>query len=967
MKPVRPRLFTGCLACLAALGCLAAFAAALLEANDSLWIRHSGFSSLQTGEPGNSGANLYVSSKGRIQTINRWDLNLDGELDLLFTQDHNSVYTPDTLIYWGGKNGYQSLLPDMWQLRAPFSLLKAIESASQRVTRLPTSGGGRSKIADLNLDGFPDIVICNFQHNYRTDQPAYIYWGGPEGFQPSHRTDLPALLAGGLAVGDLNGDALPEVVLANHGSERGERSGFRQHLESYIYWGNLTGFSTEHRTSLPTISATDVASGDFNGDQHPDLAFLNHNSQEQSLYLYWGDGQGGFSKHRRQVLSRDDLQVGERPRGWEGASQGMKTLLAARVNDDQVTDLVVAGSEKAILFYGSTGGLLPGTAVTLPSNDCLGMEAADLNRDGRVDLILANSGGRDNPLVDSTIYWASEEGFDPERRTDLPTQGAATVQAAHLNEDGFVDLLFGNSRGPEGSDVPSYIYWGGPGDFAAHRRAELTGFGVVSSGVADFNRDDHPDILLVSHLSGIDVLPSVIFWGRPDHYYSSAATTLIEPGGNMEYSIADLDDDDYPDIVFVRGNKNIVLWGSASGFHKGDETELPVTSGIATSVADLNRDGFLDILVAITGTPGGTAKAAIVWGNAERFRNAKISRWNLVGPGIEATAIADLNKDGFLDLIFPEAGSDVSEVFWGTAAGYSADNVLRLKANGAPHAVPADLDNDGWLDLIFASGFSNEQHSVHTNTLIYWGSPLGFSEKALIAVEGFTTLDATVADFNHDGHLDIATSNYRSDTTRELPAFIYWGGAGRDFSEKRRTLLEAHSSSAIDSLDLNRDGWVDLLVSNHQIHFDHAAGTNIYWGGPKGFSSQRRHHIPTVGVHLDAMVDAGSVYDRRYEWGYTSAPVQAPAGAAFAALHWKAETRWGTDVKFQVRSAGTEEGLRNAPWKGHSGEDSFYRQSGAALSDLAQDHGWLQYRAVLTSPDGGNSAILTEIAIQCAR
>ena len=71
------------------------------------------------------------------------------------------------------------------------------------------------------------------------------------------------------------------------------------------------------------------------------------------------------------------------------------------------------------------------------------------------------------------------------------------------------------------------------------------------------------------------MLPSVIFWGRPDHYYIQAATTLIEPGGNMEYSIADLDDDDYPDIVFVRGNKNIVLWGSASGFHKGDETELP--------------------------------------------------------------------------------------------------------------------------------------------------------------------------------------------------------------------------------------------------------------------------------------------------------------------------------------------------------------------------------------------------------
>ena len=75
----------------------------------------------------------------------------------------------------------------------------------------------------------------------------------------------------------------------------------------------------------------------------------------------------------------------------------------------------------------------------------------------------------------------------------------------------------------------------------------------------------------------------------------------------------------------------------------------------------------------------------------------------------------------------------------------------------------------------------------------------------------------------------------------------------------------------------------------------------------------------------------------------------------------------GPGVKFQIRSASTEAGLGNAAWKGPSGEDSFYEQSGTALSGLAKDHGWLQYRAVLTSPDGGNSAILTEVAIQCGR
>lgn len=963
MKPVRVCFFTCCLAYFAAITCVAIFGPTLLEGNDSLWIRHKGFSSLQKGQPSNSGANLYVSSKGRIQTINRWDLNLDGELDLVFTQDHNSVYTPDSLIYWGGQNGYTSLLPDMWRLRAPFSLLKTLETASRHVTRLPTSGGGRSSIADLNLDGYLDIVICNFQHNYRTDQPVYIYWGGPEGFRPENRTDLPAFLASGLAVKDLNGDGLPEIVLANHGSERGETSGFRQHLESYIYWGNLNGFSIERRSSLPTISATDVASADLNGDGHFDLAFLNHNSEEQSLYIYWGDGTGGFGKHSRQVLSKDALQVGERSLGWVGARQGMKTLLAAHLDSNEISDLVVAGSQKAIIFYGSSEGLSTESSVTLPANDCLGMEAADLNRDGRVDLILANSGGRGNPLVDSTVFWATQDGFKPDRRTNLPTQGAATVQTADLNGDSFLDLLFGNSRGPDSSDVPSYIYWGGFDGFASHRRTELTGFGTISSGVADFNRDNHPDILLVSHLSGTGVLPTAIYWGRPDHYYSSAASTLIKPGGNMEYSIADLDDDDYPDMVINRDNKSVILWGSSGGFTK--ETELPITKSIATSIADLNRDGYLDIVLAITANPGETAKAAIAWGNPKRFEDPKINLWDLAGPAIESTAIADLNKDGFLDLIFPEAGIEFSEIFWGSPKGYSADNVLAIKANGTPHAVPADLDNDGWLDLIFASGFSKKKYTVHVDTLIYWGSPQGFFENSTTGVEGFTTLDATVADFDRDGNLDIATTNYRSDTTRELPAFIYWGGTGRDFSKKRRTLLEAHSSSAIDSLDLNRDGWVDLLISNHQKNFDHAAGTNIYWGGPEGFSNKRRHHIPTVGVHLDAMVDIGNIYNRRYEWGYTSVPTQAPPEASFNSLHWTAKTPWGTQVKFQVRTANTEGGLKNTSWQGPSGKASFYRESGTTLSKLDKNHAWLQYRAIFTSPDGGNSAILTEVAIKC--
>ena len=938
------------------------------QSSSSVWIRQSGFEGLKGGSTGDSGANLYLSAKGRLQTINRWDLNRDGELDLLFTQDHNSVYNPDSLIYWGGSDGFQSLLPDLWRLRAPFSLLGYIEQASSRITRLPTAGGGRCQIADLNGDGYLDIVFGNYMHNFRTDQPAYIYWGGAQGFKEKNRTELPAYLAGGVAVGDFNGDGLQDVVLANHGDESGENLGFGHNLESYIYWGNLNGYDVSRRTSIPTISAADVAAGDFNGDGSLDLAFVNYNSQEQSSYIYWGDGKGGFSEQRRQVLRRAELRLPATGRGRFGWITGMKTLLAADLNSDRFRDLVVGGTGNAVILYGSEGGLDVGRTADLPAQNCQGMEASDLNRDGYVDLVLANEGAYKQAPPASTVYWGGKQGFSADRRTELPTIGAASVKAADLNQDGILDLLFGNAHDAEVQDVPSQIYWGGPSGFAAYRRSDLQGFGVIGAGVADLNRDGKLDVLLVSHLSGSGVLPSTIFWGNKEHYYSGASISLIDPGGEMEDSVADLDDDGYPDIVFMQERRGFVWWGSPWGFSKENRSGLPVESPMSHCVADLNRDGHLDIVFGIPAAPGEKrARAMIVWGNSDRFKQARTDALQLSGPGLESNAIADLNKDGYLDLIFPVALSAHSEIWWGGSEGYNSDKVTKLEANGSAHAAVADLDHDSWLDVVFTADLDPSKRSVNSQAFIYWGSAEGFSAKARTAVEGFTTLDATIADFNRDGHLDLAFTNYKSDTTRDLPAMIYWGDGSRNFSEKRRMLLDANSSSAIDALDLNRDGWVDLVVSNHQIDFDHAAGTNIYWGSDKGFSRLNRTHLPTIGVHLDAMVDAGNIYNRKYEWDYVSTPLEVPQGTKFARLQWKADTELGTGVKFQVRSAATRNSLDKAAWSGPNGATSYYTESGPKLAGVEREQRWLQYRAVLHSPDGGNSPLLTEVALECSQ
>ncbi len=174
------------------------------------------------------------------------------------------------------------------------------------------------------------------------------------------------------------------------------------------------------------------------------------------------------------------------------------------------------------------------------------------------------------------------------------------------------------------------------------------------------------------------------------------------------------------------------------------------------------------------------------------------------------------------------------------------------------------------------------------------------------------------------------------------------------------------ASSSVDALDLNHDGWPDLVVTNHQKNFSHTSGSFIYWGGPAGFANERRSLVPSIGAHLDAMVDAGNIRDRKFEWTLESVPVEAPAGQRFARIRWQAETALGTGVKFQVRTAATAAELSRAPWSGPSGAGSAYTISDTALVAVPAGHGWLQYRAVLTSPDGANSACLESVEFTLA-
>ncbi len=958
--------------------CGLAVAGGLARAGADAVIRH-GPAELRRGTLADAGAGTYVSARG-FQTIHRWDLNRDGEIDLVFTQDHNADYAPDAMIYWGAEDGPESLQPELPALRSPYTLLRHAEQALHRVTWLPSFGGGRCRIADLNHDSFPDIVSGNMMHNFRQDMPAYIYWGGPGGYRESDRTQLPAYIASGIAVGDFNEDGLPDIAIANQGFERGFDARFGEmthYRESYVYWGHPAGFDPVRRLSLPTVAAADVAAGDFNGDGHLDLAFVNNLHAEQSVYVYWSDGTGHFTESARQVLAVAAAAAGE-----------LHAALAADLDRDGVADLVVGGDRRAYLFRGTKAGLVPAPLPELPAENCQALKAADLNGDGWTDLVVANS-GTEPAQPKSVIYWGGPGGFSPTHATALATHHAMAVDAADLNRDGHPDLVFGNVSLDH--DEPAQIFWGSAAGFSDRRRRDLMAFGANGVALADLNRDGNPDVVLLNHLSstGENHLPTSIYWGNPEHVYSANDATHLFPGGYMMYSVADLDDDGWADLVAVSGGRAWVWWGGAQGFAADRRTELPIaalpggTAVLGINVADLDRDGWLDVVVTGRDPQGSGPHAIVAYGGPGRFQRARTETFPLKGGpatvGSSAVTIADLNGDGKLDLIFPLQDIALAEIHWGGAQGYAAGRVTVLETNGASQGAVADLDGDGHLDLVLTSGLTGKRRpdqpvvggtgvkgtTRNSRAFIYWGNA-AWDGAERSELECYNALDVTIADLNRDGHLDLAFTSYMSDTTRELPALVYWGDGTRAFSEHRRTLLDAASSSSVDALDLNHDGWPDLVVTNHQKNFSHTSGSFIYWGGPAGFANERRSLVPSIGAHLDAMVDAGNIRDRKCEWSLESVPVEAPAGQRFDRIRWQAETALGTGLKFQVRTAATAAELSRAPWSGPSGAGTFYTISDTALVAVPAGHGWLQYRAVLTSPDGANSACLESVEFTLA-
>ena len=171
----------------------------------------------------------------------------------------------------------------------------------ERMQTLQTDGTASAAVADLNGNGYPDLILAQHMSSRKTvRQESYItvYWGGPDGYCENRKMQLPASCANSVTVGDYNGNGQLDIYATSYNNGR------CRDLLSFLYKNNNGNFSAMDVKYLFNHSGSGCVSGDFNGDGYTDLAVACHKeygNHEAHSFIFWG-GPDGLSDERKTVL-----------------------------------------------------------------------------------------------------------------------------------------------------------------------------------------------------------------------------------------------------------------------------------------------------------------------------------------------------------------------------------------------------------------------------------------------------------------------------------------------------------------------------------------------------------------------------------------------------------------------------------------------------------------------------------------
>jgi large repetitive protein len=331
------------------------------------------------------------------------------------------------------------------------------------------------------------------------------------------------------------------------------------------------------------------------------------------------------------------------------------------------------------------------------------------------------------------------------------------------------------------------------GDFNNDGYLDLVDFGQVSSGTPAY-----------SLLLGSSTNPGTFTPGTP-----------VSSSHSANYAVTgDFNNDGYLDIAYVSTSGVMVLLnnGAAGGFtiaNSGNPIDAQTAINVI-AVGDFNGDGNLDI--AMSEATGGVTGFQIYTGNGAGGFTAG-SSFTTVAP-VEAMGAADLNGDGYTDLMVSTdnttSGTVITTYYYqSSSTGFTstATTTLSTTTTSSPrNLVLADLKNDGVLDALYAatSGLSVALNGGTT-------SAPSFSTITNTTFTGETSnTGLTVGDVNNDGYLDAIAGG----SSGTIAVFAGTGAGGFGTPVYYATQSVNATADGIVTGDFTGSGLMDVATAN---------------------------------------------------------------------------------------------------------------------------------------------------------
>jgi len=452
---------------------------------------------------------------------------------------------------------------------------------------------------------------------------------------------------------------------------------------------------------------------------------------------------------------------------------------------DIATTILTNGTQVTLSLGKGNGGFRTPIQLPIPCIDCF-LAAADFNGDGNMDLAVASTSS-------VTVFLGNGDGTFTGGLPVYYLQFTDAVLAADVNGDGIPDLIVTDF----GAGTEVVLLGNGDGSFS---RADYPAGAYPTQAVlADLNGDGRPDLAVSNKNAGtVSVLlnqGSGVF-GAPVAYNAGCSPfSGCQPNG---VAAGDFNHDGTVDIA----TPGAILFGNGDGTLQKPQRFQSGLFPAALVSGDFNRDGYSDLMVLNSATTNVTVLLGAP---------PTVTQPRFVGTGgsPQSMALGDFNGDGNVDIAVAAKGSNQIEIYLGDGNGNLEAG--QTFANQEPAAiVAADFNGDGKLDLAVAG---------ERGTSIYLGNGDGtFRHLANYpSFNGSCTITAfqdnaapclATADLNGDGIPDLAGGLWITDTVN-----VMLGNGDGTFRAVAQTLTTPAAPQGIAIADFNHDGKLDLAVS----------------------------------------------------------------------------------------------------------------------------------------------------------